>query len=184
MPISKLRGATLMKFTESRSKGFIYTVLISIVIFFEMGILSGFRFVLEGSGKDKGLGLTVEKVSTLKLVGQNVGWNFIICSILIILGILLFSGIFGYNRNPAGMIALVLMQCLPFVGLISDKIFNFFYGYCSATLLPTMSIFGLQAADKRVGQIIFMIVLIILTVAAWFIGKAIRASYAAKYEFD
>ena len=184
MPISKLRGATLMKFLESRTKGFIYTILISIVVIFEMSILSGFRFVLEGSAKDKGFGLTVEKVSTLKLVGKNVGWNFVVCSILIILGILFFSALFGYNRNPAGMIALVVMQVVPFIGLISDKIFNFFYGYCSASFLPAMSIFGLQTTDKRAGQIIFMIVFIALTIVAWFIGKAIRASYAAKYEFE
>lgn len=173
-----------MKFLESRSKGFIYTILISIVVIFEMSVLSGFRFVVEGGAKDKGLGLSVEKVSTLKLVGKNVGWNFVVVSIMIVLAILLFSAIFGYNKNPAGMIALVVMQVVPFLGLISSKIFNFFYGYCTATLLPTMCIFNLQASDKRVGQIIFILAMIILTVVAWIIGRNIRKSYAAKYEFD
>ncbi len=173
-----------MKFLESKTKGFIYTVLLSIVIFFEMTTLSGFRFVVPGSAKDKGLGLSIEKVSSLKLVGKNVGWQFVVVSIIIILAILFFSALFGYNKNPNGMIAIVIMQCLPFIGLISSKIFNFFFGYLTSTLLPTMCIFGLQAADKRVGQIIFMIVLIALTVVAWFIGRAIRRSYAAKYEFD
>ena len=173
-----------MKFLEHKTKGFVYTFLISIVIFFEMTTLSGFRFVVPGSAKDKGLGLSVEKVSSLKLVGKNVGWQFVVVSIIIIVAILFFSALFGYNRNPSGMIAIVLMQCFPFIGLISPKIFNFFFGYLTSTLLPTMCIFGLQSADKRVGQIIFMLVLIALTIVAFFIGKAIRASYAAKYEFD
>lgn len=173
-----------MKFLESKTKGFLYTILVSIVVFFEMTTLSGFRSVVPGSGKDKGLGLSVEKVSTLKLVGKNVGWQFVVVSIIIILAILLFAFLFGYNRNAGGLIALVVVQVIPFIGLISTKIFNFFFGYLTSTLLPTMAIFGLQAADKRVGQIIFMIVVIALTVAAWLVGKAVRASYASKYEFD
>ena len=173
-----------MKFLESKTKGFFYTVLISIVVFFEMTTLSGFRSVVPGSGKDKGLGLTVEKVSTLKLVGKNVGWQFVVVSIVIIAAILLFAFLFGYNRNPGGLIALVFVQAVPFIGLISTKIFNFFFGYLTSTLLPAMSIFGLQAADKRVGQIIFMLIVIVLTVVAWIIGKRVRASYAAKYEFE
>ncbi|MBO6010594.1 MAG: hypothetical protein J6P71_02205 [Oscillospiraceae bacterium] len=173
-----------MKFLEHKTKGFFYTILVGIVVFFEMTTLSGFRFVLPGSGKDKGLGLSVEKVSSLKLVGKNVGWQFVVVSIVIIVAILFFAWLFGYNRNPGGLAALVLLQVVPFIGLISDKIFNFFFGFLTSTLLPTMCIFGLQPADKRVGQIIFMIVVIALTVVAWLVGKRVRASYAAKYEFD
>lgn len=180
----KLRGVTRMKYMDSKFKGFIYTVLINIVVIFEMSVLSGYRFVALGSAADKyATGLTVEKVSTLKLVGANVGWNYIVCSFLIIIAMFLLAAMMGYNRNPGGMVALVVMDCVPLIGLISPSVFNFFYGYGSAPFLPAMSVFGLQNAGHRAGQIIFILIVALLTVAAWIIGKTIRSSYAKKYEY-
>ncbi len=176
-----------MKFADSKIKSGIYTFLVFILIMFEMSILSGFRFVYAGGATDRyGNGLSLEKVGSLALIGKNLGWNYVVCSILIILGMIGFALWLGYNRNCGGVIAMVFVNLLPLLGLIipTEKCFNFFWGYGTAHLLPTMSLFNLHLSRNWVTHIIFIVVVLGLTVAAFFVGKAIRAAYAKKYEYD
>ncbi len=176
-----------MKFADSKIKSGIYTFLIFVVVMFEMSVLSGFRFVLAGGAKDKyANGLSVEKVSTLKLIGENVGWNYVVCSILIIVAMIGFAMWLGYNRNWGGVVAMVVINLLPILGIVigTEGAFNFFWGYGTAHLLPTMALFGLHASTNWIMHIIFIVAVLVLTVAGFFVGKAIRASYAKKYEYD
>lgn len=176
-----------MKFADSKIKSGIYTFLVYVVVMFEMSVLSGFRFVLAGGAADKyGNGLTVEKVSTLALVGKNVGWNYVVCSVLIIVAMIGFAMWLGYNRNWGGVVAMVVINLLPLLGLVipSEGAFNFFWGYGTAHLLPAMSLFGMHLSTNWIMHIIFILAVLVLAVAAFFVGKAIRASYAKKYEYD
>ena len=176
-----------MKFADSKIKSGIYTFLAFILIMFEMSVLSSFRFVFAGGAADRyGNGLSLEKVGTLELIGENLGWNYVVCSILIILGMIGFAMWLGYNRNWGGVVALVVVNLLPLLGLIipTEKCFNFFWGYGTAHLLPTMALFGMHLSRNWIMHIIFIVVVLALTVAGFFVGKAIRASYAKKYEYD
>ena len=169
-----------MKFSESRIKSFIYTFLVYFLVIAEMGVLSGFRFVT-GAADKYATGTTMEKVLDLSQVGANVGWNFVVCSFVIILGLFLFAIYMGYNRNPGGMLALVVLNLLPFLGFGFS--YNFFYGYGTAQFIPAMSVFGLHMGPRS-GQIAFILVVTVLTIGFWFVGRIIRSAYAKKYEYD
>lgn len=176
-----------MKFADSKIKSGIYTFLVFIVVMFEMSVLSGFRFVWEGGAKDRyGNGLSLEKVSSLKLIGENLGWNYVVCSILIILGMIGFALWLGYNRNFGGVIAMVVVNLLPMLGLVigTEKCFNFFWGYGTAHFLPTMALFGMHQTRNWVVHIVFIVVVLALTIGGFFLGKAIRKKHAEKYEYD
>ena len=172
-----------MKFADSKIKSCIYTFLIFVLVIFEMSVLSGFRFV-EGAADKYATGVTAEKVSTLKLVGENIGWNYITVSVLIILAMFGFAMWIGYNRNFGGVLGMIVINLLPFLGLLIPGCYNFFWGYGTAHFLPAMSILGLQNPGHQVGVIIFIFVVLVLCVVFWFIGKGIRAKHAAKYEYD
>lgn len=176
--------AALMKFMDSKIKNCVYTFLMYLVVMFEMSVLSGFRFVT-GAADKYGNGLSAEKVGTLKLVGANIGWNYIVCSVIIILAMFGFALWIGYNRNFGGVIGMIFINLLPFLGLIipNTACYNFFWGYGTAHFLPAMSLFGMHTGGK-VPQIIFIAVVLVLTVVFFFIGKAIRAKHAEKYEYD
>ncbi len=176
-----------MKFADSKVKSGIYTFLVFVLIMFEMSVLSGFRFVFEGCKADRyGTGVTVDKVGTIKLIGENLGWNYVVCSILIILGMIGFAMWLGYNRNWGGVVAMVVINLLPILGLVipNEKCFNFFWGYGTAHFLPTMSLFGMHLNRNWIIHIIFIIVVLVLTVLGFFAGKAIRKKHAEKYEYD
>ena len=177
-----------MKFLESKPKSLIYTILIIILIMFEMSILSGYRFVEIGSAADKyATGMSAEKITSLALVGANIGWNYIVCSVLIVLGTLGFSMLLGYNRNPGGLLAIIIMNVLPAIGFFAN--FNFFVSYGYGLYAPAMALFGLtynltSKAQQCTNNAIFAAIVIVLSIACWIIGYRIRAAYAAKYEFD
>lgn len=176
-----------MKFLESKPKSLIYTMLIYLFCIFEMGVLSSYRFVEIGTAADKySNGMAINKVSTLAEVGRNVGWNYVTCSVLLILGIWGFCMLLGYNRNPGGLIGIGIMNVLPLIGLATN--FTFWFGYGYAIFTPAMSLFGLTFCDNHAQQItnniIFMVIVMVVAVACWFIGYRIRASYAKKYEYD
>jgi hypothetical protein len=177
-----------MKFIESKPKSFFYTILLLIFAMFEMGVLSSYRFVEIGGAADKYMnGLTVNQVNTLTQLGAKVGWNFITVSCLIILVLFGYSMLLGYNKNPGGLLAIVIMNLVPsLIGTATS--FDFFIGYGTAHLLPAMTIFGLQNAATKSDQIahalIFCAIICALCVAFWVIGRLIRKSYAAKYEVE
>lgn len=177
-----------MKFLESKPKSLIYTMLIIILIMFEMSVLSGFRFAEIGTAMDKyGTGMSAEKITSLALVGANIGWNYIVCSLLIVLGTWGFAMLLGYNRNPGGLCAIVIMNILPAIGFFAN--FNFFVSYGYGIYAPAMALFGLTynlttKAQQVTNNAIFAAIVIVVAVACWFIGYKIRAAYAAKYEFD
>ncbi len=175
-----------MKFTESKPKSLIYTILIYIFCIFEMGVLSAYRFVEFGSELDKCMGMSASKVKTLAEVGTNIGWNYITWSVLLILGIWGFCMLMGYNRNPGGLIAVVIMNLLPMIGLAAN--FNFWIGYGYSLYSPAMALFGLTFCTSHSQQIannlIFAAIVVVVAVICWFIGYKIRAAYAKKYEFD
>ena len=176
-----------MKFADSKIKSGIYTFLVFILIMFEMSILSGFRFVFAGGAKDRyGTGLSLDKVANVELLGKNLGWNYIVCSILIIAAMIGFALWLGYNRNFGGVVAMVIVNLLPILGLVigTEKCFNFFWGYGTAHFLPTMALFGMHLNRSWIVHIIFIVVVLALTVGGFFVGKAIRAVHAAKYEYD
>ena len=177
-----------MKFLESKPKSLIYTILIIILIMFEMSVLSGFRFVEIGTALDKyGTGMSAEKITTLALVGANIGWNYIVCSLLIVLGTWGFSMLLGYNRNPGGLIAVIIMNLVPAIGFVAN--FNFFVSYGYGIYAPAMALFGMtynltSKSQQVTNNAIFAAIVVIVAVVCWFIGFKIRAAYAAKYEFD
>lgn len=177
-----------MKFIENKPKSFFYTILLLVFTMFEMGVLSSYRFVEFGSKADRyATGLTTDKVKTLTQVGANVGWNYITVSILIILALFGFSMLLGYNKNPGGLIAIVVMNIVPpVIGTFYN--FNFFVGYGTSHLIPTMTIFGLQNAANSTAQVtnilVFCGIICVLCVVFWVLGRMIRKSYAAKYEVE
>ena len=176
-----------MKFLESKPKSLIYTILIYVFCIFEMSVLSSYRYVLAGSAADKyGNLMSVNKVANLAQVGSNVGWNFIVWSVLLILGIWGFCMLLGYNRNPGGLIAIVIMNVVPLIGLAAN--YNFWFGYGYSMYTPAMALFGLTFCSTNAQQItntiIFAGIVVVIAVICWIIGHRIRASYAKKYEFD
>ncbi len=175
-----------MKFIESKPKSLIYTILIYIFCLFEMGVLSAYRFVVLGSDLDKCMGMSVSKVTNLAQVGSVVGWNFIVWSVVLIVGIWGFSMLMGYNRNPGGLIAIFVMNVLPLIGLAAN--FNFWFGYGYCIYSPAMALFGLTFCNSHSQQIannlIFAAIVVVVAVVCWVIGYRIRAAYAKKYEFD
>lgn len=176
-----------MKFIESKPKSLIYTILLYIFAIFEMSVLSAFRFVEVGSAADKyGNGLSINKVNALKDVGVNVGWQYVVWSFLLIFLIWGFCMLLGYNRNPGGLIAIVIMNVVPLIGLFTN--FTFFMGYGYALYTPAMSVFGMTfcstTQQMKTNDIIFAAIVVVIAIACWFIGKTIRASHARKYEYD
>ncbi len=177
-----------MKFIESKPKSFFYTILLLIFTMFEMGVLSSYRFVEFGGAKDRFMtGLTTDKVSSLTQVGAEVGWNFVTVSCLIVIALFGFAMLLGYNKNPGGLYAIVLMNIVPPVIGTFFK-FDLFIGYGTAHLIPAMTIFGLQNSASKSAQIshvlIFCALICILCIVFWIIGRLIRKSYAAKYEVE
>ena len=175
-----------MKFTESKPKSLIYTILIYVFCLFEMGVLSSYRFVVLGSSLDKCMGMSMSKVNNLAQVGSNVGWNFITWSVLLILGIWGFCMLMGYNRNPGGLIAVAIMNVVPLIGLAAN--FNFWIGYGYSIYSPAMALFGLTFCKTHnqqiVNNVVFAAIVLVVSVVCWFIGHKIRAAYAKKYEYD
>ena len=175
-----------MKFIESKPKSLIYTILIYIFCIFEMGVLSAYRFVEFGSELDKCMGMSASKVKTLAEVGTNIGWNYITWSVLLILGIWGFCMLMGYNRNPGGLIAVVVMNLLPLIGLAAN--FNFWIGYGYSLYSPAMALFGMtfctSHSQQIVNNVVFAAIVLVVAVVCWFIGYKIRAAYAKKYEYD
>ena len=175
-----------MKFIESKPKSLIYTILIYIFCIFEMGNLSSYRFAEIGSAADKSMGMTMSKVTNLATVGSNVGWNFVVWSVLLILGIWGFSMLLGYNRNPGGLIAIIIMNVVPLIGLAAN--FNFWFGYGYCIYAPAMSLFGMTFctthSQQIVNNIVFALIVTVIAVICWIIGLRIRAAYAKKYEYD
>lgn len=146
-----------------------------------MGILSGYRFC---QVTDKFIfGLTSSKLKTAALaeIGDKVGWNFIVVSCLIVLGLFGYALLLGYNRNPGGIFSLVILNFLPLLGFATS--YNVLYGYGTAQFVPAMSVFGLHTGP-RTGQVIFIAAVSVLIVAFWFLGKYIRHIYAQKYEIE
>ena len=175
-----------MKFTESKPKSLIYTILIYVFCLFEMGVLSSYRFVEFGSAADKCMGMSMSKVTNLAQVGTNVGWNFITWSVVLVLGIWGFCMLMGYNRNPGGLIAVGIMNLLPLIGLAAN--FNFWIGYGYSLYSPAMALFGMTFCTSHnqqiVNNLIFAAIVVVVSVVCWFIGYRIRAAYAKKYEYD
>jgi bacteriorhodopsin len=153
-----------------------------------MSILSAYRYVELGSALDKlGTGITAKDASTLALFGANVGWNYFTVSCIILLVMLGYSMLLGYNRNPGGLIALVIMNIAP-AAIGSFYNFTFFTGYGTSHLLPLMTIFNMQNVSSKAQQVsnslIFCGVVCVLIIIAWLIGRKIRSIYAAKYEIE
>ena len=175
-----------MKFSESKPKSLIYTILIYVFCLFEMGVLSAYRFVELGGELDKCMGMSASKVNNLTQVGTNIGWNFIVWSILLILGIWGFCMYMGYNRNPGGLIAVAIMNIVPLIGLAAN--FNFWIGYGYCLYSPAMALFGLtfctSHSQQIVNNLVFAAIVLVVAVICWVVGYRIRASYAKKYEFD
>ncbi len=175
-----------MKFTESKPKALIYTILIYVFCLFEMGVLSSYRFVTFGSAADKCMGMSMSKVANLAQVGANVGWQYVVWSVALVLGIWGFCMYMGYNRNPGGLIAVAIMNLVPLIGLAAN--FDFWFGYGYSLYSPAMALFGMTFCNSHSQQItnniIFMVIVLVLSVVCWFIGYRIRAAYAKKYEYD
>ena len=175
-----------MKYAESKPKSLIYTILIYVFCLFEMGVLSSYRFVEFGSAADKCMGMSASKVNTLAQVGANIGWQFIVWSVLLVLGIWGFCMWMGYNRNPGGLIAVGIMNVIPLIGLAGN--FNFWFGYGYSLYSPAMALFGMTFCTSHnqqiVNNIIFAAIVLVVSVVCWFIGYKIRAAYAKKYEYD
>jgi hypothetical protein len=175
-----------MKLLTSKPRSFFYTLLIYVFIMFEMGVLSSFRFVAIGGAADKyGNGLSVKGVSDFAGVTEKVGWNFIVFSLLILLATLIFAFALGYNRNPAGLAGLVLINLGPSVlGIFYN--FDFFAGYGSSHFMPAMSAVGLTFcrtfAQQKTNVLTGCGAIAAAIVICWLIGLLVRKRHADKYE--
>ncbi|MDR3149996.1 MAG: hypothetical protein LBT88_08335 [Oscillospiraceae bacterium] len=182
------------KIYESIPKAIVYTFLIYFLAIAELGILSGFRFDIVTPGGKNGAAIGLmgsTKGYELARIGAEVGWQFVVMSVLLFCGAIGYCFWMGFHRQIWGAVTVVVVNLLPMVGLVNttepNGLYSFFWGYGTSGVLPFMSLFGLHMPsdpNNRIGQIIFMIVFAILCAAGWFVGKAYRKSYARKYEFD
>jgi hypothetical protein len=180
--------------TQSEWKAGLYTFLMYFLAIAEMGILSGYRFIVVNPAGKEGaqIGLQGSKLGySLQEIGAQVGWNYITFSVIIFVAVLAYAFWMGFHRRIAGGAVLMLMNLLPLVGLTNtasaNGLFTFFWSYGTAHVLPFMTVFGLNTPadpNNRVVQIIFMVLFAILAGAAWVGGRLYRNVYAEKYEFD
>jgi len=180
--------------TQSEWKTGLYTFLMYFLAIAEMGILSGYRFIVVNPAGKEGaqIGLQGSKLGyTLQDIGAQVGWNFITFSVIIFLAVLGYSFWIGFHRRFMGGVVLAIMNLLPLIGLTNtaepNGLFTFFWSYGTAHILPFMTILGVNTPadpNNRVGQAIVMVLFAVLTVAAWIAGRLYRNVYAEKYEFD
>ena len=183
---------------ESPLKAVIYTFLMYFLAIFEVGILSGFRFVVVNPAGRNGahIGLAGStKGYAMEAILNEIGMQFIVMSILLFLVILGYCFWMGFKRQIFAVITVAAVNLLPMIGLTNatldtvngNGLFSFFWGYGTSGMMPMMSLFGLHMpADPSnyTGVIIFYVIFTLLAFAAWFGGKAYRKVYADKYEFD
>jgi hypothetical protein len=180
--------------TQSEWKTGLYTFLMYFLVIAEMGILSGYRFVVVNPiGKEGAqIGLQGSKLGySLQEIGAQVGWNFITFSVIVFVAVLGYSFWIGFKRRISGGVVLALMNLIPLVGLTNtaepNGVFTFFWSYGTAHMLPLMTILGVNTPkdpNNRVAQIAVMVAFALLTGAAWVAGRLYRNVYAEKYEFD
>ena len=78
------------------------------------------------------------------------------------------------------------MNLVPLIGLAAN--FDFWFGYGYSLYSPAMALFGMTFCNSHSQQItnniIFMVIVLVVSVVCWIIGYRIRAAYAKKYEYD
>jgi len=170
-----------MKFFDKKIKSAIITFLVYALVIIEIGTLSAFRFV---KGSDLyPLGYSSTKLcDTIALFGKNIGYNYLVASIVIFLCLLGYAFYVGYKRNWTVLVVLELYAILPFIGISFS--YNFLYGWLTSQWSPMMTLFGLQNPGHDVGQYIFLVLVVVLIVGFWIFGKTMRARYIATHEFD
>lgn len=160
-----------MKFTEKKVKVFLVTLAVMILVTLEFGILDNFRFTNNLETYSSGLTLTIKNLN------KDLGWNYIVMSMIVLLLYFVWAFYMGYKRNPWGLAAMVLFSLSPFIGMA--VMFNVFYGWGTAYITPFMYILGLTTATRAV-QLIFFAVVTVIYPVLWFAGKAVRKVADAK----
>jgi len=157
-----------MKFFDKKLKVFFSVFFVIILVMFEFGILSGFRFT---NTTDNGLTVVVKDLE------KNIGWNYIIMSCLATLALIAFAALLGYKKNIWGLIAMELTALLPFLGFAFG--YNVFYGWGTAHLAPMMYLIGVGKASSGV-QAIFLAALAVIYAVVWYVLYRARLNYEAK----
>ena len=158
-----------MNFLQRKIKPGIMTLLAYLLILAEMGLLSGYMFCTPNDTYP--LGLTVSKVTAAaSSIGEHVGWQYVVCSFLIIVVLIAYSFLLGYSKNVGGIIAVVFVSLIPVWGAFVS--YDFLYAWGTAHLIPAMSMFGLHVSSLG-AQLVFVIVTIVLQIAAWIGGRQV-----------
>lgn len=153
-----------MKFFDKKAKVFFSVFFAIILIMFEFGTLSGFRFTSEGT--------TV----TVKNLEKSIGWNYIVMSCITTLAMIAFSALLGYKKNVWGLIAMEVTALLPFVGYIVA--YDFFFGWGSAHLAPMMYAIGL--GKSKVVEAIVLLALAVIYAVLFVVFRKVRLNFEAK----
>lgn len=162
-----------MKFFDKKLKVFFSVFAIMILLMFEMGTLSGFRFANSVKGEPTKNGLTV----VVKTLEKSIGWNYIVVSIIIVVGLIAFAAFLGYKKNIWGLIAMEVASVVPIIGMFVS--YNFLYGWGTAHLCPAMYLFGIAQAGKGV-QIAFLAALMVVYAILWFVSYKARLKWEAE----
>lgn len=154
-----------MKFFDKKLKVGLATFFVMILIILEFGILDGYYFTTEG------LSITIKKLN------KDLGYNYITMSIIIYVATVFYSAYIGYHKNWGGLIAQLAIAASPFIGMIG--LYNVFYGWGTAHLIPMLTILKLHTASQGVQLAVFAAIFIIYAIA-WYLGFMAKKRYEAK----
>ncbi len=152
-----------MKFFDKKAKVGFATFFAMVLIILEFGILDGYMFT---NTTENGLTLS------LRTIERDLGYNFVVMSIVIFVLTLAYAAFIGYKKNWGGLIGLLLIAIAPFIGQVF--LYDIFYGWGTAHLLPMLTLFGLDTAGRGVQLAIFAVILVlyvVLFVIFWQVRK-------------
>lgn len=156
-----------MKLFDSKLKCGLATFFIMVLIILEFGILDGYYF---SNSADAVKGLSIE----IKTIKKSLGYNFCVMSCIIFVLSLAYSAFLGYKKNWGGLIGQLVIAIAPFVGMVT--MYNVFFGWGTAHLIPMLTLLGLQYSSKGVLLAIFGVIAV-LYVVLWFVGRGARKRY-------
>lgn len=160
-----------MKFFDKKLKVGLSTFFVMVLIILEFGILDGYHFTSEG--------LSI----TIKNLNKDLGYNYIVMSIIIYVLTVGYSVYIGYKKNWGGLIGQLAIAACPLIGFAFmtsvPVIYNILFGWGTAHLIPALTVMNLHTARGGVLFAIFAAVFAIYAVA-WYIGFLARKHYDAK----
>lgn len=145
-----------MSFFDKKVKSALVTILICAIYIFMFGTLTQF----------------MHRVSGTLLTATTA--NYIVFSFVYIIAWLGYSFVLGMHSNWGAVIALGVVTAYPFVGLLNQNLFDYFFGWGTAALMPALYVFKIH--DSVVATCIVLILLYALTFVLYFLGKKYKKS--------